>query len=776
MRVFTNAREALDLLNAEDRAALEGKHFIPGDGDPNADLILVKDFPTWKEARSSRIFMGDEGVAVRKAALDLGIRIYTTSTFPFFYNNGQYKLNDIRRAAEIVRYEIEQVGAKKIVLFGAKAASACPVFQAPFKKFTDLLNREFKDSQYEFRVVQHPVQLASSPQLYRSFIDTLQRFHLGITATPDVQRVDSEHYAVHTGRSEAERVLAAMDRNAERVAVDLETTGLDRFSDRIITIQLSWIPGRGHAFPWELFTPDEWAKYLGGKKLIFQNGAFDVKFLAENGVYVEVAEDTMLMHSLVDETPGTHNMEALAQRYLNIDKWSDMVDYDNMALEEIETLGVYGARDADITLRLANVFRPLVENRHIHKVLHRAQNAVIRAELRGVKVNRELAFEMQEEIASALESRRDLMADTFGLENPNSPKQVQEVLYKKLGLPVQKFKGKVTTNEEAMIALAEMHSLPKQILEYRHLTKASGTYLANILAGSEHDGRYHGDFRLAATETGRLTEKLLMLIPRPDNVEGADLGKTYQYRLRELFIPDEGHLMIGADYSGLEVTMAAYLTGDRQLIQDITNKLDTHSIVAIQAFNLPISYEPIDTLKKRVQAEHAYQRELAKRGTFTWLYGGGESALAANVGTDLGTARQILRALRERYQGVARWQDSIRATAQREGSVSTPWGRTRRFFFNEGLSRRVLEEQLREAINTPNQGMSSDINLAAFEELDRRGFAMLFPFHDAIYLQVPETQVEIAAKQVKSVMANVIQSPVPFRADVKWGTTWATLG
>jgi DNA polymerase-1 len=777
--VFPSVEQALQAVSTnEDREYLKSLRYLRGDGDPNPDLILVQDFPNWADAKAGRVFMGDDGVAIRQAMLDLGIKPYFTSAFPFFPGSGKPKLADLRRAQEIIELELESLKplTNKVILMGANAANVVPQFQAEYRKYSDLLHRHFEFNGFEFRAVPHPVQVAASPQFYREFRETARKFHYGITA--EQVRPESpvpELYAVHKTRKEALAALSALER-VDRVAVDLETTGLDYRTDEILTIQLSWREGRGHAFPWTVLTPDEWAERLHGKTLIFQNGTFDVKFLAHKGVWVSVGEDTMLMHSLIDETKGTHNMEGMSRRYLGIDKWSDMVDYDNIEMESLNTLGEYGARDADITLRLANIFRPLVQDRHINTVLHQAQNAIIRAELKGVKVDRELAQEMQTDIEAALATRQDAMADVHGLENANSPQQVARVLYEELGLPIQKKSGRVTTDESALLTLAEMHSLPAEILEYRHLTKASGTYLRKILEASELDGRYHGKLKLAATETGRLTEELLLLLPRPDNVSGADLGKRYQYRLRELFIPDEGNVMVGADYSALEVSMAAHLTGDRQLIQDIHNRVDTHSVVAIQAFNLPVELEPYDTLKKRTQAEYAYQRELAKRGTFTWLYGGGAAALAQNVGTDLATARQILETLRNRYPGVARWQDAVRASVQRDGNVSTPWGRTRRFFFSNGLHRRVIEEQLREAINSPNQGMSSDINLAAFAALDARGFDMLFPMHDAIYLQVPESGVDGAVKQIRAVMENVITSPVDFRADIKAGYTWAHLG
>src|SRR5690606_37296071 len=243
------------------------------------------------------------------------------------------------------------------------------------------------------------------------------------------------------------------------------------------------------------------------------------------------------------------------------------------------------------------------------------------AEIRGEKVDREKAFAFDRELQAILHERDEYMADTYGLMNTNSPKQVAELLYRDMGLPVQKIKGKVTTSEDAIEKFADEYPVVRDVLEYRHLHKAANTYVKNILAYSERDGRYHARFNLAGTETGRLTESLILLIPRADRLENPDLGKQYQVRLRELFIPDEGHLMVGADYRGLEVGTNAYLSGDAQLISDYNTNLDTHSVVAIQAFDLDIDTEPRATLKARVSEHHSYYRTLAKYATFSWLFG-----------------------------------------------------------------------------------------------------------------------------------------------------------
>jgi DNA polymerase-1 len=772
MRVYESEKQARDMLTKPD--SYRDMRFIAGEGPVNPDVILVKAMPSWADNKSGKPFMGDEGLPLRKALLQEGISFYATHAFPFFKQGYKLKVDDGRDFYFGYMKELRAIECRKVALFGAEAVKLSPFIDAPDKKLSSLMGRTLDVGEFQVRVFPHASQIVKVPTMFSTFLDSLKDFIAPKPST--IGKPKYEAYIVHTNRKNAEAVLRQMPKR--RVACDIETDGLDPYTSRILTIQFAWVEGVGHSIPWNLFTPEEWDSHLFGHDFIFQNGSFDVKVLRHNGINIRIHEDTMLMHSLVDETPGTHSMEQLAVRYLGIEKWSDQVNYDNMAENDIKTLGEYGARDADITLRLATQLRPLVEDRKIHQILTDSQNAIISAELRGVRINRDLARQFDDELAGHMHDASEYMADTYGLANPNSPKQVAELLYGKMKLPIQKFQGRLTTNEAALETLAKDHDVPivRDILQYRHMTKAKGTYLANILEQSKRDGRYHPDFKLAATETGRLTEKLIMLIPRPSTGDNPDIGQRYLARLRELFIPDEGHVMIGADYSGLEVSMAAHLTNDAQLIKDVNDKLDTHSAVAIQAFKLDEPLEPYETLKKRVSAKYDYYRSLAKQATFTWLYGGSRTAIARQLGIDDSLADSILEALRSRYVGVAAWHDMVHSAVLKEANISTPWGRTRRFFFHPSMDRKVTEEQLRESINSPIQGMSSDMTIAAFAQLTQEGYQTLFPLHDAVYLQVTGEEVDKAMKVVRQTMEGILRGPVPFRCDVKSGPDWSKLG
>lgn len=786
MRAFEDASELRAYLGDEKFTEWRA---VLGEGDADPDVVVVKKNPSPYDVKAGKPLMGDDGIPIRRALLRRGVSLYATNAFPFFRGGMKPKKRDAQKAAGALSEELRRVDAKRFLLLGANAARWTPGFDVPFRRFKEVEGVTHNVEGRLYRVVHAPMGLARDPNLYRAFLDAVD----SLMSTESIDSPDPVESGVYRALTNRTQILQALEAtHTHKTALDLETTGLDPYRDRILTVSLSTTPGSGFTAPWEALSADEWREHLGGRAFITQNGQFDLKFLAQRGIYARIAEDAMLMHSLINETPGTHGMERMARVELGIEKWSDIVDYDRLKYglsghpwaddpEDVDMrqsyrdVARYGARDTDITLRLANTFRPKVEGRVMHDVLTRAQNALIRSELRGVRIDREKALRWRDEIDTAMFDRREAMRERYNLQNPNSVPQVKKLLYEDLGVPEQKFKGKLTTRSASIEPLAERYPVIHDILEYRHLGKASGTYLKRILESSP-DGRYHPEIRLAATETGRVAEKLITLIPRPDELDNPDLGKQYQVKLRELFIPDPGMLMIGADYSGLEVGMAAHLSRDEQLIEDYNEGRDTHSIVAINAFDLDIPLEPFDTLKARTKAKADFERQQAKSGTFTYLFGGSAAAISFQLGIPMNTAQRILDSLQERYPGLARFQEHIRRSAKENNVLFTPWGRPRHFMFGRGMSAKAERDQLREAINFPIQSMATDMNLAAFAELEALGLQTLFPFHDATYVQAPEREVQETKRIMRRVMTNVLSSPVKWKVDIKAGKNWAALG
>ena len=742
-----------------------------GEGEPGADVVIINKAPTGWDVHVEKPMLDPDGRSLRTALLRQGIPAYWTTAVPFFRKNMKPTKAMADAAAPIIQAELERLGATKVILLGVNSARWTPQFGVKFARFSEVGGRTIRSNGIDFRCLPALTVIANVSGQFRLFLEQLEE--LINPKEREVLPPARQHYRTITNKLQAKQVLSQL---STLVACDIESTGLDPWSDRILTIQFSDTPGTGIAVPFDLLTIAEWQDVFDNKRLVMQNGTFDTKFLMRQGILTTVHQDTMLMHSLIDETPGTHNMDGMAQRFLGIDKWSDMVDYDALEEMPVEDLGIYGARDADITLRLFNDFFPRVEGLEVNKVLHEAQNAITRSEVRGIKIDREKAIHFAEEVEIALYSAEERLADVYGLENANSPAQVARFLYKELGLPVQKNKGKVTTDTPHIEPFADSFPAVRDILEIRHLTKVDSTYVQRILEESRRDGRYHPDFALARTETGRVSERLITLIPRSDDQGDVDLGKQFQLRLRELFIPDDGYLMVGADYSALEVRMAAYLCKDPALLDDMDHDRDIHSINAIAAFGLDIDLQPYATLKKRVSQDHTHERTLAKIATFASLYGGSAAAISLQTGLDITTSQSLIDTLYARYPRLSEWQRQTQQYARTHGFVETPWGRRRRFSFGVGMKSRVEEEQLRQAINTPIQSHASDMTLRAFAGAENGGLETLFPLHDAIYIQAPEDKAEKAAQELKKIMERVITGHVEFTADVKIGESWAALG
>lgn len=762
-RVFNTPNELLTTIPKG--TTIPGRP-VRGWGSEDSNLIVVKSHPAVEDL-THRPFRGCGDSVIRTALLDVkDVKPYFTFAFPFYLKEGKVTAKLARTVPQPIMTELAAFPNAPVLFLGASAATWTPAFTHEFRTLKAVRGRTFEINGRRYRVTGVPSSIAYSPSEFNMF---LKDVHLLINGTLPPDAMYDSYHAVDT-REETLKILNSIP-EFTRVACDVETNGLDPFQCKLLTIQLSWEEGSGYAFKWNNLTPEEWAEHLNKWKLIFQNGVFDTKVLAVHGVDVRITEDTMLMHSLVDETSGTHSLEAMSRNYLNLDKWEEMVDYSNMELEEFQTVGVYGARDTDLTLQLANHFRPLVRHRRINGIIHDTQNVLIDAELRGIKVDQDKAEQFLREIEEHLSTTLGILQDGYNLQNPNSPKQVADMLLANGVFLPKNDRGNYVT-DEATLTRYDTFPAVNTILEYRHLGKAKSTYLERILNESMMDGRYHPEFKLAATETGRLVEPLLLVLPRPDDLVKPDLGKQYQIKLRELFIPDEGMLMFGADYSALEISTLAYLSNDAQLIDDLVKGLDIHSVVAIQAFGLDIPLEPFNTLKHRVQKHHALERTMAKGAVFSSSYGGGTGAVMRATGATKEVANQILHALANRYPRVEEWKRNIILEAKETGSVTNVFGRTRRFTWHRALGQKEIAAQEREAINFPNQSTATDLNLVAFLKLAQHKMEVMFPFHDAVYLQAPEDRQEETERQMKLIMESIMPGPVPFRVDVGSGRNW----
>jgi DNA polymerase I-like protein with 3'-5' exonuclease and polymerase domains/uracil-DNA glycosylase len=774
-----------------DYAAWEGSKYLPPDGKANPDVLFVKPSLSPWEISKGRQFAGDEGIALRTCALHSGTSKAGYMTLIPFFPNRDYKpkIKDIPTVTRLIDETFRRFNPTKVVLLGADACKLLPRFNVPYEKYMDIAYEVFVLDGISYMAGPALGSIANNPSVFTEFKAKLAEF----LNPPKVVKLRPPVREIYRNLQEPSQIKAYLKLipTLSEVAIDLETTGLEPHLDEILTLSVSPNLGVAATFPFHALKPGDWQQLLGRLKLVGHNIKFDLKFLAHNGVNLKAHSDTMLLHSLVDSTPGSHNMQAMASKMLGKEKLVDTVDYAEFrnglvgmyyhpkslgkapdATQTFEEVGRYAARDCDITLGL---YRELKSVEHLKsaQVLIRASNALTAAEVRGIHIDMEKAHAMSDELSNIISDTLDELDDTYGV-NPNSPKQVSELLYKKLKLPPQKNGGKLTTASPFIEKFAENVPVVRKILDCRTLGKINSTYLKNIIEKSP-GGVYHANFKLASTETGRITESLMTLIPRTTLGDSPTIVDKYKSSLRSLFVAPPGKVMFGADYSQLEVRILALLSQDPQLIEDINRGVHLHSAVAVRAFDLPVLLEPAETLKKRVAVKYQHQVDLTKTAVFASLYGGTAGAIAIQTGLSLEESQKIIDSLYERYPQVAAWQESMRQYSTREGCVSTPWGSKRHSAINKGMTTRADAEQLRQAINTPIQAWGSEINLAAFADCHEQGLEVLFPFHDAIYGYCPEHKANETLLKVAHIMEAQVDGAVVLAADGKWGFNWGDL-
>lgn len=770
-KLYASEQDARALANCEN-CPLNGLPMVLPEGEDDPTIAVIQNQPSPIDHDRSRPMLDKAGIAVRTTLLKAGHK--PLFTYNVLCGNGtkDEKSNPAAAAACRPRLEAELAsrGVNRILLMGKAAASGSAMFGKPVRAYKDVADVTHTVGPNTYRVSPAATAIAKSPAAHRSFVDDIEGLvNPTKLAVPD--QPETEQYFLIENANQALRVF---DDLGSPLAVDIETTGLDPFQDQILTIQVSDTPGIGYAFPFSLFEPIQWAWLLFAKRLVMHRGTFDSKVLQVNGVLANCHYDTRIEHYLLDERVGTHALEQLAPRYLGSDKWGHLVSDPDGKMDiqsaSKSNLAEYGARDADLTLRLHKVFYPNLRGRFIHKVLTDFQNSMVRTEIRGIKVDRDKLNDMIEQGESFLGDAEQRLADQYGLENPRSHKQVADVLFDRLGL--FDVSGKRSTSEEYLDQYVSDIPFVRDLLEYRHTHKATATYLRNLDQSTKYDGRYHPQYDACSTVTGRLSEPLILLVPRAEDLKNPDFGQRLQLGLRDLFIADEGKMLVQQDARGAEIHMGAHLSADPLMTQHLNEDVDLHSVIAIQAFDLGIDLEPYATLKERVSESHAHERSMAKTGVFAVMFGGGAATVARQLGVTLEVGTSIVSAIRDTYAGFQEWREAVIATARESGSLTTPWGRTRRFSFGAGLAKHVEEEQEREAVNFLIQSMANDWNLLSFVEAETQGLETLFTVHDSIVIQTPEEEVEKIAKRLKSISEGIIKGAVQFKADIKWGPSW----
>ncbi|WP_250493145.1 DNA polymerase I [Caballeronia sp. GAWG1-1] len=575
---------------------------------------------------------------------------------------------------------------------------------------------------------------------------------------------------------------------AEITSFDTETTALDPMTAQIVGLSISVEPGhaayvplahRGPDAPVQLPRDEVLAKLKPwledeSKKKVGQHLKYDEQVLANYGIVMRGVEHDTLLQSYVLESHRPHDMDNLALRHLGVKtikyedvagKGASQIGFDEVALDKAAE---YAAEDADITLRLHQALYPQVVQEEgllkVYREIELPTSRVLRKmERNGVLIDRAKLDTQSNEIAKRL---IDLQTEAYELAggefNLGSPKQIGQIFFEKLELPVVKKtpSGAPSTDEEVLQKLAEDYPLPKVLLEHRGLSKLKSTYtdkLPRMVNAST--GRVHTNYAQAVAVTGRLSSN-------EPNLQNIPVRTGEGRRIREAFIAPPGCKIVSADYSQIELRIMAHISGDESLLRAFKEGEDVHRATASEVFGVT----PIEVSND--------QRRIAKVINFGLIYGMSSFGLASNLGITRDAAKLYIDRYFARYPGVADYMERTRVTAKMNGYVETVFGR--RLWLPEinggsGPRRQAAE---RAAINAPMQGTAADLiklSMIAVQdwiEATNIHAKMIMQVHDELVLEVPEEELPEVRKRLPELMCGVAKLNVPLVAEVGVGNNW----
>lgn len=575
---------------------------------------------------------------------------------------------------------------------------------------------------------------------------------------------------------------------APLTAIDTETDSLDSMRARIVGISLSVKPGEAAYIPLRHEGPDAPAQLPldevlarlkpwledGAHKKLGQNIKYDSHVFANHGIAVAgYAHDSML-ESYVLEAHKSHGLEALAERHLGRHglSYEDLcgkgVHQIPFAQVDVARAAEYSCEDSEMCLHVHELLQPRIAAdaglQFVYEKIEMPVSALLgRIERTGVLIDAARLQVQSHELGQRLllieQQAYEIAGQPF---NMGSPKQIGEILFNKLGLPVVKktATGAPSTDEEVLDKLAQDYPLPAKILEFRSLAKLKSTYTDKLpLMVNPATGRVHTTYAQAVAVTGRLASN-------EPNLQNIPIRTAEGRRVREAFIAPPGHLIVSADYSQIELRIMAHISEDPGLLRAFQDGLDVHRATASEVFGVPVG---------EVSTE---QRRYAKTINFGLIYGMGAFGLAQSLGIEQKAAKDYIDRYFTRFAGVKHYMDATRDSAKRLGYVETVFGR--RLWLPEinsgnGPRRSGAERQ---AINAPMQGTAADLiklaMIAVQAELDRQGKAsrIVMQVHDELVFEVPEAELDWIKAEVPRLMAGVAALKVPLLAEVGVGSNW----
>ncbi len=577
-------------------------------------------------------------------------------------------------------------------------------------------------------------------------------------------------------------------RAAEQVGFDTETTALDSMTAELVGMSFAVAAGEAaylplaHRYPG---APDQLNREAALARLkpwleserpqkIGQNLKFDRHVLANHGIRLKGVVHDTLLESYVAESHMPHDLDSLAARFTTLSvityhdvagKGAKQIGFDQV---DLDTATQYAAEDADVTLRVHAALYPQIEPVPGLKAVYEnielpVADILFRMERNGVLLDREKLATQGRELGEAMLKLENQAFQLAGHPfNLNSPKQIQEIFFTEMKLPVIKKTpgGQPSTDEEVLETLAADYPLPKTLLEYRGLAKLKSTYTDKLPQMiNRGTGRVHTSYSQATAVTGRLSSS-------DPNLQNIPVRTQEGRRIREAFIAPPGSVIVSADYSQIELRIMAHLSGDEGLLKAFAEDRDIHTATASEVFGVALDEVSSD------------QRRMAKVINFGLIYGMSAFGLASQLNLERSAAQAYIDRYFARYPGVADYMQRTREQARSQGFVETVFGR--RLYLPEINSKNPARRQgaERAAINAPMQGTAADLiklsMIAVQGWLDADGLQskMIMQVHDELVLEVPENELADVRTRLPQLMAGVAQLKVPLKAEVGSGPNW----
>ena len=578
-------------------------------------------------------------------------------------------------------------------------------------------------------------------------------------------------------------------RESEGFAFDTETTSVNAQAAELVGVSFALEAGEAAYVPVAhsyMGAPDQLSREWVLEQLqplledpelpkIGQNLKYDISVLANYDINMQgVTFDTMLESYILDSVSSRHDMDTLSQNHLGhtpiafkdvAGKGKAQLTFDQVDLEQA---GPYASEDADITLRLHNVLMPrLTGQPNLHRIFTELEMPLVtvlaKIECNGVLIDDAMLLQQSQQLAMSMhvaeKTAYELAEGEFNLA---SPKQIQEILYDKMSLPVLKKtpKGAPSTAEDVLQELALEHELPRLILEHRSLGKLKSTYTDKLPTMiNSRTGRVHTSYHQAVTATGRLSSS-------DPNLQNIPIRSVEGRRIREAFIAEPGKQIMAADYSQIELRIMAHLSGDETLVHAFNNDLDIHRATAAEIFSLPL---------EDVADE---QRRHAKAVNFGLIYGMSAFGLAKQLNVERKQAQAYIDQYFEQYPGVKNYMESTREFARENGFVETVFGRRLYLPDINAKNHNMRQYAERTAINAPMQGTAADIIKLAMIAVDKHlqgqdDIKMIMQVHDELVFEIPTEQLSEVTDQVCDIMQSVASLKVPLIVDAGQGKNWA---